>query len=64
MVKILIKHVNCVEKADAICIEICPAQVFMVEETTGRPVVANEEDCMLCRACEFNCPGQAIKIEP
>ena len=61
MVKIVIDHAKCVGYADRICVEICPVSIFRVEKS-GKPKVVNEESCIMCRTCEVNCPGQAIKI--
>jgi len=61
MVKIVIDYAKCVEDVDRICVEICPVSVFR-DEKSGKPKVVNEESCTMCRTCEVNCPGQAIKI--
>ena len=61
MVKIVIDHAKCVGYADRICVEICPVSIFRVEKS-GKPKVVNEGSCIMCRTCEVNCPGQAIKI--
>lgn len=63
MVKITINYARCVEGEDKICAEICPADVFQVDDRTEMPIVVNDEGCILCRTCEVNCPCQAIKIE-
>ncbi|MEM3700007.1 MAG: ferredoxin family protein [Candidatus Bathyarchaeia archaeon] len=62
MVKIVIDYAKCVGDADRICVEICPVYVFR-DEKTKKPTVVNEENCILCRTCEVNCPSQAIKIQ-
>ncbi|MBR9691764.1 4Fe-4S binding protein [Candidatus Woesearchaeota archaeon] len=43
------------------CIEICPVDVFSKED--GKVVVKKASDCIGCRACEVQCPEEAIKIE-
>jgi len=63
MVKIVIDYTKCVENTDKICVEICPVSVFR-NEKSKKPRVVNEENCILCRTCQVNCPGQAIKILP
>ena len=61
MVKIKIDHAKCVKEKDKLCLELCAFSVFSYEETRG-PKVVNAEGCTLCRACQVNCPGQAIEI--
>jgi NAD-dependent dihydropyrimidine dehydrogenase PreA subunit len=61
MVKIIIDYSKCSGDFDKICVEICPASVFQ-DEKSRKPRVADEENCILCLTCQFNCPRQAIKI--
>jgi 2-oxoglutarate ferredoxin oxidoreductase subunit delta len=61
MVKIVIDYAKCVEDLDKICVEICPVSVFR-NGKLEKPEVVNQENCIMCRTCEVNCPGQAIKI--
>ena len=43
------------------CISVCPVAVF--EEKNGKVVVAKPEDCIGCKACEAQCPEEAIIVE-
>jgi len=61
MVKIVIDYAKCVKDLDRICVEICPVSVFR-NDKLEKPEVVNQENCIMCRTCEVNCPGQAIKI--
>jgi 2-oxoglutarate ferredoxin oxidoreductase subunit delta len=61
MVRILIDYTKCVGDADRICVEICPVSVFR-NGKLEKPKIVNEENCIMCRTCEVNCPSQAIKI--
>jgi len=63
MVKILIDNAKCIRDAAKICVEICPVSVFQ-NEKSKKPKIVNEKNCILCRTCEVNCPGQAITILP
>jgi len=43
------------------CVDVCPVAVF---EKKGKSVkVANPDDCIGCKACEAQCPQEAIKVE-
>lgn len=44
------------------CVNVCPVGVF--EKTDkGCVKVAHPEKCIGCRACEVNCPENAITVE-
>jgi 2-oxoglutarate ferredoxin oxidoreductase subunit delta len=43
------------------CIEVCPMGVFEKGEKTAK--VAKPDECIGCRACEVQCPEEAIKVE-
>lgn len=61
MAKIVVDYAKCVGDVDKICVEICPVSIFRSEKS-GKPKVVNEENCIMCRTCQVNCPSQAIKI--
>jgi 2-oxoglutarate ferredoxin oxidoreductase subunit delta len=61
MVKIVVDHAKCVGDPDRICVEMCPTQVLRVNELQ-KLEIANEENCIMCRTCQVNCPRQAIEI--
>jgi len=61
MVKITINYAKCIKEKDKICIEICPVSVFRIGKA-AKPEVAGTEKCIVCRACQVNCPNQAIEI--
>jgi 2-oxoglutarate ferredoxin oxidoreductase subunit delta len=63
LVKIIVDYAKCLEDPDKICVEICPLSVF-ASEKDEKPKVVKEEDCIMCRSCQVNCPGQAITILP
>jgi NAD-dependent dihydropyrimidine dehydrogenase PreA subunit len=53
---------------DAVCVQVCPVNVFEMASAPGHPVSdqksdpVREKDCIQCMACETQCPVQAIKI--
>jgi NAD-dependent dihydropyrimidine dehydrogenase PreA subunit len=43
------------------CLEVCPHQVFELEEKRVR--VADRDACMECGACALNCPAAALRVD-
>ena len=43
------------------CIEVCPHQVFELDEKRAR--LADKDACMECGACALNCPAKAISVD-
>jgi len=43
------------------CVEVCPVGVYEIKDNKSVPV--NVDECLLCRACETQCPSNAITIE-
>ncbi|MFH0897334.1 MAG: ferredoxin family protein [Candidatus Bathyarchaeota archaeon] len=52
---------------DGLCIAVCPVSVFDWIDSPDHSTSAkksdpvNEPQCIFCRACEIQCPTQAIK---
>jgi len=42
------------------CADVCPVGVFEVKESKSAAVNVNE--CLICMACETQCPENAIKV--
>lgn len=42
------------------CKDTCPTSVFEIND--GKSKVVNLKDCLVCRACEVQCPKGAILI--
>jgi NAD-dependent dihydropyrimidine dehydrogenase PreA subunit len=51
---------------DSICVDVCPVSVFEMQDVEGyegkKSVVVNNDACIVCRACEVQCPTQAIVV--
>jgi len=47
-------------KGCGICVEFCPKNVLALDIETGKAVVVNPGDCILCGACELRCPDFAV----
>ena len=48
------------------CIEVCPMEVFELQKDKNdkdKVVVSKPDECINCKACEVQCPKQAIKVE-
>ena len=46
-----------------ICVRVCPTDVFDAVPGAA-PVVARQEDCHTCMACELHCPVDALYVSP
>ena len=58
MVEIKIDTEKC--DGDGTCVDVCPVEVFEIRE--GKAVVVNLDECLVCMACEVQCPNNAIEI--
>jgi len=47
------------------CVDVCPMQVFEKGEKDGKKtaIVAKPDECIGCKACEVQCPVEAIKVK-
>jgi NAD-dependent dihydropyrimidine dehydrogenase PreA subunit len=62
MVKVEIDRNKC--DGDGTCVDVCPVDVFELQEIEGKTkaVVVDNDACIVCRACEVQCPQQAITV--
>ena len=44
------------------CVDICPCDVFRLDDKTRLAEGKYEEDCWYCGACEMDCPTGAILV--
>ncbi|MFW6110438.1 MAG: ATP-binding protein [Thermoproteota archaeon] len=42
------------------CVEVCPVEVYVLQSEKAVP--ENVEECLVCRACETQCPEGAILV--
>jgi NAD-dependent dihydropyrimidine dehydrogenase PreA subunit len=42
------------------CVDTCPVEVFEIRNE--KSVVVNNDECLVCRACEVQCPEGAIQV--
>jgi NAD-dependent dihydropyrimidine dehydrogenase PreA subunit len=42
------------------CVDTCPVEVFEIRDE--KSVVVNNDECLVCRACEVQCPEGAIEV--
>ena len=42
------------------CVDTCPVDVFEINDE--KSVVVNNDECLVCRACEVQCPEGAIEV--
>lgn len=48
------------------CIDVCPMEVYAKDkDKKGKevPVVKQPDECIGCKACEVQCPAEAIKVK-
>ena len=66
LVEVKVDHSKC--NGDSICVDVCPVAVFELQDLPEYPgekksVVVDNDACIVCRACEVQCPTQAITVE-
>ena len=44
------------------CVKVCFVDVIRWDEIEKKPIVAYEEDCVACNACEIACPVKCITV--
>jgi NAD-dependent dihydropyrimidine dehydrogenase PreA subunit len=47
-----------------ICVDICPLDVFRMDESGEKAIIKYPDDCMTCFECELSCPEGAIYVHP
>jgi NAD-dependent dihydropyrimidine dehydrogenase PreA subunit len=43
------------------CVDVCPVEVYVIENEKSVPKKTGE--CLVCRACEVQCPQGAIEVQ-
>ena len=45
------------------CVDTCPVGVYELKELKGKKAIpTNVDQCLICRACEVQCPSNAINV--
>lgn len=47
-----------------ICVQICPLDVFRMDNDNEKAVIKYPEDCQLCELCMLDCPTKALTVTP
>lgn len=47
-----------------VCMDVCPTDVFRINDETGEYVIHYLNDCQTCFNCEIECPKDAIVVGP
>ncbi|UCF45573.1 MAG: 4Fe-4S binding protein [Candidatus Bathyarchaeota archaeon] len=42
------------------CVNTCPVGIYEIND--GKSVPVNADECLVCRACEAQCPEGAIQV--
>jgi NAD-dependent dihydropyrimidine dehydrogenase PreA subunit len=58
MVKIVVDNHKCT--GCGTCVDTCPVGVYEVKD--GKSAAAKPDECLVCRACEVQCPEAAIQV--
>lgn len=58
MVEVKVDHEKC--DGCGTCVDVCPVDVFELKEE--KSYVVNNDECLVCRACEVQCPNGAIEV--
>ena len=58
MVEIKIDLSKC--DGDGTCVNTCPVCIFEIVD--GKSKAVNVSECLVCRACETQCPNSAIQV--
>lgn len=51
----------CINQDSVLCIDVCPVDVF--EKKGKEIIIKNPDNCIGCRACEAQCPKEAIVVK-
>ena len=51
----------CVSTCDTACVDVCPVEVFEMQD--GKSVPVNAEECLGCESCVEVCEEGAITVE-
>jgi NAD-dependent dihydropyrimidine dehydrogenase PreA subunit len=58
MIKIVVDNHKCT--GCGTCVDTCPVGVYEVKD--GKSVPVKPDECLVCRACEVQCPEASIQV--
>ncbi len=47
----------------SLCHDICPTDVFDMDESAGLAVASRPQDCIGCTSCEYICPSRCLAVD-
>ncbi len=61
----MIKEINTILCTGCgLCEKICPADLFRMDEATGKMTIVYQADCCNCLQCKYICPVDAVSFTP
>ncbi|WP_019568093.1 ferredoxin family protein [Thioalkalivibrio sp. ALMg13-2] len=61
-VPVVVDEEKCIaDKGCRVCIDVCPLDVLMIDEVTGKAHMHYDE-CWYCMPCEKDCPTDAVTV--
>lgn len=60
MAKVAIDSTGC--RACSLCVDICPTDVFTMNEASELAEVSREDDCIGCTSCMYLCPSRCLDV--
>ena len=46
------------------CVNACLHDVLRIDDESKKPIIAYQDECVICNICLKDCPVKAMKLEP